>query len=672
MKFTVSLFLCLTTLLNTFSQANNRARHSLIFAIGDYPESGGWPRISSNKDVPYIKKALLTQGFPDKNILVIEDSGATLNGIRAAFDGLISRVNPGDIVVIHFSCHGEQVEADNQNKIDGLDECVVTYNCVVPRLSKDFNKDQAEYLRGHILGAYLKQLRTKLGPGGDVAVFMDFCHSGGGTRGNAKIRGGQPPFVSSGYDPGKHRNSDSSLLAREEMNSSRGDANSLAPYEVISATRPEELDMETVDDKGEGIGSLTYAISKSFEKLEPGTTYRALFAKIQTIMNQKVPSQHPLLEGNGIDRLLLGGEFIHQQPYIELSKIERPNQVILKAGTMAGLTAGAKVSLYTSGTTDSSKGKRIASGTVTNAELYLSTLLLDRNINFKRPAELWAFISEQVYKVPPIVINLQSAVPEPAASVGYFTATEAAKIRANLKNLPLVIFGKDPELLIEKGKGEDLIRLASSGYIFSKLKTAVDDSAALIEQFQRYAQYKFLLSLDVKDPKINVNVKLIPVINRVADTNSLYRKSVNGIYEFYENDTVTIWIKNAGLNSVYVNILDLQPDGIINAVLPYKDKSIYPQDLKIKAGEQYIFPIDKYSIVLSPPYGTEVFKIFASAQEIDVEQIANTKGEGTRGSLSVLESLLKNSYAMRGAGVNNISKAEGSTANVIFTIKPRR
>lgn len=668
MKYFLMMILLSLTGSYSFSQTT-KAKHALIFAIGDYPETGGWPKISSTMDVPYIKNALNNQGFLNKDIKIVADSEATLKGIKNAFDELVAIINPGDIAVIHFSCHGEQVEADSKNKIDGLDECVVTYNCVVPRKSTDFIKDQAEYLRGHILGGYLQQLRSKLGATGDVVVFMDFCHSGGGTRGEGKVRGGQPPFVSSSYNPDKHRDSDSSLIARE--NASRGDDKALASFEVISATRPEELDMETKDDKGEGIGSLTYAISKSFEKLEPGTTYRSLFAKIQTIMNQKVPSQHPLLEGNGIDRLLLGGTFIHQQPYIELSKIEKPNQVIIKAGTMAGLNTGAKISLFPSGTVDSSKGKRIATGTVIRADNFTSTVHLDRMITMKQPAEGWAFISEQVYKVSPISVNIQSAVTGSIAPSG-FTAKEVATVKTHLTHFPLVKFDAPPELLIEKGNGEDFIKIASNGYVFSTIKSAVNDSVALIEQFQHYAQYKFLQALELKDPDIKIEVKLVPVIKGVADTNNLSGKLVNGIYEFYDKDTITLWIKNTGNDNVYVNILDMQPNGVINPVLPFKEKSIYPHDLKIKAGEQYLFPIDKYTISLSPPYGTEVFKVFASRQEIDVEQIANTKGEGTRGNLSVLESLVKSSYGMRGAGVNNISKADGSTGNIIFTIKPRK
>src|ERR1700722_11633682 len=192
----LSLFLaalCLSAV--AFGQSPGPRKYALIIAIGDYPAQNGWPKISSIQDVPYLEKTLQDQGFADKDIVVVRDSAATMEGIRAAFAAMTAKVHRGDIVVVHFSSHGEQVEADNDNKIDGLDECVVTYNAISPLQSKDFQKDQAEYLRGHMLGSYIKKIRIKLGSTGDVIVFMDNCYSGDGTRGASKIRGGEFPFV---------------------------------------------------------------------------------------------------------------------------------------------------------------------------------------------------------------------------------------------------------------------------------------------------------------------------------------------------------------------------------------------------------------------------------------------------------------------------------------------
>jgi hypothetical protein len=108
------------------------------------------------------------------------------------------------VVVIHFSSHGEQVADTNGDEADGYDEAIVSYNAALitqemasgaaarGTLTKaQFDKLQANYFRDDEFGAYIQQLRAKLGKNGDVVVFMDNCHSGTGTRGSAKVRGGK-------------------------------------------------------------------------------------------------------------------------------------------------------------------------------------------------------------------------------------------------------------------------------------------------------------------------------------------------------------------------------------------------------------------------------------------------------------------------------------------------
>ena len=102
-----------------------QTKHALIVAIGNYPEprKNRWPEINSVNDVPLIKNALISsQQFNENNIRLLVDSQATKKGIVDALDNLVASVNKGDIVVVHFSSHGQQIEDDNNDEIDGLDE----------------------------------------------------------------------------------------------------------------------------------------------------------------------------------------------------------------------------------------------------------------------------------------------------------------------------------------------------------------------------------------------------------------------------------------------------------------------------------------------------------------------------------------------------------------------
>ena len=102
-----------------------------------------------------------------------------------------------------------------------------------------------------------------------------------------------------------------------------------------------------------------------------------------------------------------------------------------------------------------------------------------------------------------------------------------------------------------------------------------------------------MLGLQSQIPDQKVVVNMLPVINGQIDTSAIAKKTINGILEFEEADQVTLSIQNLGKKPVYVNILDLQPDGIINAILPFKNapegkRNYMPQDLRIMPGQIYV------------------------------------------------------------------------------------
>jgi hypothetical protein len=673
MKNAIVLLLLLTGFLQSFPQQPLVTKRALIFAIGDYPPSSGWTNLSSLRDVQYIKNMLANQDFKPDNIAVISDKDATIDGIKKAFEDLIAKVNKRDIVVIHFSSHGEQVEADNNNKMDGLDECIVTYNAVYPDKSTDFQKDQAQYLRGHVIGSYLRRLRIALADSGDVIVFMDNCHSGSGTRGTAKIRGGGPPFHSKTFNPKSHYKSDSSLLYRDE-GSLKDDESKMASYEVFSATKPEELDYETEDDINHiGVGSLTYAISKAFENIRASKsmpTYRALFANIQAIMNTKVPDQHPLLEGNGSDRLIFGGKFMHQMPYIEISDIDRDNnQIIIKQGAMGGLDAGARIAVYASGTLDTLGKKPLATGKIIKSDNFLSTAALDDNLKINNSAEGWVFVTEHVYNIKPFTINFAPGKSENGSSG--FTSKDIEDLKKNIGGLSFLKIDANPDLLVTRGKSEDSIKVGSNGYLFKTIKNAITDSVNFKQLLESYARYKFLQTLSGRIEDVSVEVQLVPRINGKPDTNKMKERTINNTFESYEKDTLMLRIRNTGAKDVFVNILDMQPNGVINAILPNKKKNIRPEGLKIIAGGESM----TYYVIIGPPYGTEVFKIIASETQIDLEDIVtpSSAGSNARGVITSMEKLIKKSYAIsRGAdvGSSDNANADASTSDLVFLIKP--
>ena len=589
---------------------------------------------------------------------MLTDEAATVTGISNALGAFIKapEVKRGDIIFIHVSSHGEQVEDDNGDESDGLDESIVTYNAVAPERSIDFSQVQANYFRDDLFGSYINQLRNKLGKDGDIMVSIDACHSGSGTRGFSKVRGGKPPLVSHEFAKKNVAKTDTSGLFLE--GNARGNEKDLASYVIFSASRAEELDYET-----EGMGSLAYAISKVFSNLEPASTYRSVFSKVEAVMNAKVPGQHPVLEGDGIDRLIFGGKFISQKPYVQVESIHGKT-VILKGGLFSGLDSGAKISLFPAGTVDPSHRNALSSGVVVKADNYSAAAQLDWEISMTGSDPGWAFITEPVFRIKPICIQINKA----SGKASGFSEVEIRKIREAFHDMPLVTFQAQPQLILKKGKTIDSIKIAGNGYLFQTVKDAGAAPDELKNAVKKYAQYKFLQELEVKDPAANVEIKLVPSLNGRADTNKIYTKVVNGRYEFSAGDTFVIWAKNVGNTAVYLNVIDIQPDGLVNPILPYRARGIYKEDLRIEPNSVRLFT----ELSIGPPYGTETLKIFVSSQQIDMEQITNSRGSGPSGNFTVLEKLVKDSYnvSFRGVSVEKIGNVNGTAFNIMFEIKP--
>lgn len=92
----------------------------------------------------------------------------TADNIRDALRKIIAVAKAGDMVLVHYSGHGSQLQDENGDEADGQDECI----CPV---DFDFNKKDAGFIRDD-------ELRSILGYRKDIKVriIFDCCHSGSG------------------------------------------------------------------------------------------------------------------------------------------------------------------------------------------------------------------------------------------------------------------------------------------------------------------------------------------------------------------------------------------------------------------------------------------------------------------------------------------------------------
>ncbi|MFT5817052.1 MAG: hypothetical protein ACI8UQ_000889 [Bacteroidia bacterium] len=630
-------------------------KHALIIAIGDYPENSGWSKISSANDVPLIQGAYAQQGFT--NFIVKQDAEATLKGIEQAFVDLEKSVKTGDIVAVHFSSHGQQIFDDNKDELDGYDEAIVTYGA---QAYYDSNYIGKLHLRDEALGEMLNKIRTKLGVKGDVIVTVDACHSGTATRGGtAKSRGTGTPLEPKGYKPLVQNGVEQGFFS-DSLIKTRGFLESrMSPMVIISAARADELNYEF-----EGKGSLSVAIARSMKNLGEQYSYRTLFSKILKEMSLIAPKQSPALEGD-VDRLLFGGNIVKQQAYYVLKSLDY-DAVRIDGGVFTGLNEGSTFSIYNAGTV-STKGKEsLANGTITNSEGFESGGILD--VELKGEAiEFWLFVDKKSFGNRIVKMSVGEGVSEEEL---------IEKLAAN-KLISVVQKRDNPYFILELEKGYmTLIRTSDSGVYKDKIRQG--DYRSLDKALTSFVQGRFIKELEIDNPDYNVEMELIPFQMKDGKVDTLTVANIEdkgGVPVFTTDMKAFIKITNHGDFDIYFNIVDIQPDGVINPLIPNPLKNENPADFKIASGQSYILPRNR-QVSFGPPFGLETFKVFASYEPINLAPIITTRGnsKGGAGELSAIESMFQSSFKMtRGASVGNMpSDTDAATFSYLFRIAPQK
>ena len=172
--------------------------YALVIGIGSYPKENGWNKINGDKDIPYVKEMLFSNGFEERNIKVLKNEKATASAITSELENIIKTVTKDDVVYIHFSGHGQQITDVNGDEEEGFDEAWVPYDAHISYKKDLYEGDK--HIIDDQLNKWLIQLRSKVGKNGKITVVADACHSGDGTRSEEEesediIRGVSKNFI---------------------------------------------------------------------------------------------------------------------------------------------------------------------------------------------------------------------------------------------------------------------------------------------------------------------------------------------------------------------------------------------------------------------------------------------------------------------------------------------
>ena len=156
-------------------------KRAFMVGISDYRSYGYrvWNNIHGAEDVALLRPELEKKGF---RVTALTNAQATHRAIVSALASFIAGCRRGDVVYMHFSCHGQPVEDGLKSGYPSHDEADLWDESIVPvdagnaydvkgyRGEKHITDDE---LRQHIL-----RLRRKIGKQGILIVVVEACHAG--------------------------------------------------------------------------------------------------------------------------------------------------------------------------------------------------------------------------------------------------------------------------------------------------------------------------------------------------------------------------------------------------------------------------------------------------------------------------------------------------------------
>ena len=654
-------YLHLLLLIFITSNALSQNKLALIVAVGEYPIESKIKPIASVNDIKYIKAALGRNGFEEKNIDTLINSKATKAAILNSLTALAEKAKKDDIVVIHFSCHGQQIRdqktvEEGKDEDDGYDEAFLPYDAL-PKYNPTGYKGE-KHLRDDDLFPKLLAIRQKLGPAGSLLVLLDACHSGTGTRDEsfAVTRGEPIPFP----DPENPLQSEINLSAAEaKLGFFDAAEDAASNMVVISASSPHQVNKQ-VKINGEELGSLSYAFYKALSEMHAGNTYELLFEKIKALVQGYIPEQIPMIEGN-VQQVIFSGKYTAKEDKVYL-RVGYPGSTgtedsifTVDRGMMDNIAKGSKCKIYKAGSDE-----------------FITEAIIEKVENFRSfGVSTKSLIKTELYEVKmeeENYGNLQAALKLNLTAAGKSAKVLEKQVMQLIKPYSFLSINDKADFQLElkpaaTGNAATLTdrnnKQVWSASLTNRDSLTSEEKKLFIANIKKELRVKYLRTMpDGGDLSQFVSATVVP--------SKEYNKTAT--VELEADDIYSLELSNNSSSNLYYTVLDIYPDNTIDILYPYKAKE--PTDYLV---EKKSTIIRKLKVSKDSPAGLEILKIIVSKEPMDLRGVFEQKS--TRANMKSFETVMDDLFTEKQgttstrADVSNIKAEEIGIISVSFIIK---
>ena len=639
---------------------------ALLVGINTYADA---PLNGCVTDV-YLQQQLLIHrfGFNPKDILILTDGQATRQGILTAFEEhLIKQAKAGDVVVYHYSGHGSQVRDPDCDSPDCLNSTFVPVDSTLPT-DYPSKGGVVQDIMGHTLFLLMDAIKSE-----NLTVVLDSCHSGGGTRGNFKIRsrsGGsqlQPANAEQAYQ----QKWLTSLNLSPDAFKQRRRAG-VAKGVVIAATKRDQLAADAPFNDFYA-GAFTYLMtqylwqqpsSESFARVMPNvarSTTRLSFTKQEPLIEFKPSSDHTKSPVYFINEQTPPAEAV-------ITKIEGDRAVLWLGGlspeSLAAFGSGAILSVV-----DSQSREKGRVQLISRAGLVGQAKLLDT-------AQPGAFLQEQARGIPS---NLTLKIGlDPSLGSDSSQAKQVLASIPRIEALPLqqqevqYIFGRMTPAYrqqLQSAPAANLPEVGSLG-LFSpalelipssfgaKSETVADAITRLRPKLQSLLAARIVkTTLNTNSSRLNVVASMRPegageVIASSFTIRGGLGKSTTGnsstpvipysSQKLPLGTPVQLQIANNETSPLYLSVLVIDPTGEISVIFPNQWAAAEEVTL-VAAGQTVLIPDpskDRFRLVTQEPKGVAEVLILASRSPLrkalqTLRAVAASRGSDRSGPVTL-------------------------------------